>query len=452
MLDCVVLGAGISGLSTAYYLRKLGVKRIAVLEKGKIGGKIGTVREDGFIVEKGPNGFLDNKPFALELVKELGMEEELYPSSDEARHRFLLVDGRLVEIPLTPKDFFSSSVLSLQGKLEVLKEPFVRRFPPFLDPSVGEFCERRLGAEMVERLIDPMVAGVYGGRAYRLSMKSAFPLLWRLEQRYGSLVRALLGLKRERRLKGGPAGPGGRLVSLKKGLFSIIEGLCERLKGEVVLAAGCEVEGVKVLPGHFVVKTRELTFVSRSLVVSAPAYEAARMLEDYPVREALSSIPYVPMVVVALGYERKKIKRPLNGFGFLVPEREGRKILGCLWDSRIFPNRAPSGYELFRMMLGGARSPELFELSDEELADLAVSEISDILNIEGSPDFVKLFRYERAIPQYTVGHEKRLEAIESFLVKFPGLFLNSNAYRGVALNDCVGNSKVIASKVAGFLS
>ncbi len=452
MLDCIILGAGISGLSTAYYLKKMGIRNVAVLEKNTIGGKIGTIKEGGFIVEKGPNGFLDNKPFALELIKELELEKELYPSSNEAKHRFLLIDGRLVEIPLTPKDFVSSSILSLWAKVEVLKEPFVKRFLPFLDPSVGEFCEKRLGYEIVQKLIDPMVAGIYGGKASQLSMKSSFPLLWELEQRYGSLMRAAFQLKRKGKLKGGPAGPGGRLVSLKNGLSTLIDELFQRLKSDFLFIECCKIKNVRLLPGNFLVETKNLVLLSKSLVMATPAHDAAYLLEDYPVKDVLLSVPYVPMAVVALGYRREKIKHPLSGFGFLVPERENRKILGCLWDSQIFPNRAPKGYELFRVMIGGARSPELARLSINEIVDIAVDELSEILNIEGVPDFIKVFKYEKAIPQYTVGHAKRLEAIESFLVKFPGLFFNSNAYKGVALNDCVGNSKIVASKVKEYLS
>ncbi len=452
MIECIILGGGISGLATAYYLHRLGLKEVILIEKNRVGGKIETVRKKDFIIEKGPNGFLDNKPYTISLSKELGIEEELYLSSDESRHRFVVINGALVEIPTNPFDFFKSSVLSAMGKIEIFKDLLVPPHRYFEDPTVEEFCTKRLGKEIVETLIDPMVAGVYGGEASKLSMKSSFPLLWNLEQRYGSLIKALISLKKEGKLKGGPSGPGGRLTSFRGGLDFLIDSLKKELTKRITLLEGISVKRISLYPGFFKVYADKFIFCSKSLVLSVPAFEAARLLEDYPISQVLLDIPYIPIVVVALAYRREVIGESLKGFGFLVPKKEGLNMLGCLWDSRIFPNRAPEGFELFRVMLGGARDPKIVGMDSRNILSIAKDELERLLKIKGKPSYFRVFKHEKAIPQYTVGHSRKLEDIESFLVKFPGLFLNSNAYRGVGLNDCVYNGKLTAHKVLRYLN
>ncbi len=448
MYDVVIVGAGISGLSLAYRLYRGGVERILVVEKAhRVGGKLRTVLEDGFVVEAGPNGFLDNKPFALELAEELGISHRLYPSSEHARHRYLLVDGVLREIPVTPAAFLKTSLLSWKGKLRVLLEPFVGKGRDE-DETVADFVKRRLGGEFVERFIDPMVAGIFAGSPYELSVKAAFPAVWRLEREHGSLIRGMLFLafKRGR----AEAGPAGRLVSFVNGVEELPKALFSFLKDRIEFITGTDVKATRVEHG-WVVETVNGSLFSKAIALCVPAHAVGEVLEGMDHVVGLSSrIPYAPISVVALGYRKEDVSHNLEGFGFLVPSSEKGRILGCLWDSSIFPNRAPEGKVLLRAMVGGARQPKLATLEEKELVGLVLDELGAVLGLKGDPVKVWVFRYEKGILQYVLGHwgiVRRLEELGGSV----GLFFHSNAYRGVGFNDCIGASAKVCDTIREYL-
>jgi len=458
----VIVGAGISGLCTAHYLVKNlsaagRAAEILIFEAENVpGGKMRTIREDGFAMEWGPNGFLTNKPYSMELVKELEIEDRLARSSDLARKRFIYSGGKLHRLPETPQAFFSSNLLSLRGRLRILGEPFAPPPPANVDESLGDFARRRLGPEALEKLLDPMVTGIYAGDPDRMSLRSCFPMIHDLERKYGGLVKGMISLRKERRRAGEKremsAGPGGVLMSFDTGVQALIDVLAERLAEG--LHTGVSVESVKRRNGGFL-----LSLVERgqrgevdadALVLATPAFAAASALGsiDPSLAEALSAIPYSPVSVVALGYEQAGLGNPLDGFGFLIPRGEKRKILGALWDSSVFPNRAPQGKALIRAMVGGVRNPELAELPAEELIALTRAELATTMGIAGSPMLARAFFHEKGIPQYLVGHGKVLDRIDGRLHGIPGLYLNSNAYRGIALNDCVLQSRLAAERIA----
>ncbi len=441
----VVIGAGVSGLSLAYHLHRLGVKDMVLVEAdSRLGGKLCTVSEKGFLVETGPNGFLDSKPYVLELSSLLGMEDRLYPSNDNARRRFLLRKDRLLELPASPLSFFASSVVSWRAKLRLFAEPFI---PPgeAEDETVYSFVKRRLGSEFAEVLIDPMVAGIYAGDAKALSVKSAFPSVWELEKRHRSLIRGMLALRGK---GGGPAGPSGRLVSFRGGVGDLVEALEGAVSSGVEVVKGCRALSVKK-SGMWVVETEMGEFRARAVAVCTPSFVAAGLLRWHPVSRSLEAIPYVPVTVVALAFKREDISHPLGGFGFLVPSCERRYILGCLWDSEVFPNRAPVGYVLLRVMMAGARQPWISLMDERCAVELALEELSVPLGIRGTPDSVWVFNHPRGIPQYVLGHEKRVEEVES--LEGEGLFFHCNAYRGVGFSDCVGGSVEKAKRIASLL-
>lgn len=458
----IVVGAGISGLCTAHYLVRTlsGAGReaeILLFEAEKVpGGKMRTIREDGFNMEWGPNGFLTNKPHSLELVKELGIEDRLAQSSDLARKRFIYSGGRLHRLPETPQAFFASNLLSLGGRLRILWEPFAPGPPRGVDESLGDFARRRLGAEALEKLLDPMVTGIFAGDPDRMSLRSCFPLIHELEQKYGGLVKGMVSLQRERRRSGEKremsAGPGGVLMSFDTGVQTLIDILADRLSEG--LHVGVSVENVRRRDGRFLLSLVENgqrgEIDTDALVLATPAYAAAAVLGslDPQLSEALSSIPYSPISVVALGYGQAALGNPLDGFGFLIPRMERRKILGALWDSSVFPNRAPSGKALIRAMVGGVRNPELAALPAADLIALAREELAATMGVTAGPILARAFFHDRGIPQYLVGHGKLLERVEGRLAAFPGLYLNSNAYRGIALNDCVLQSRLTADRMA----
>ncbi len=458
----VIVGAGISGLCTAHYLVKIlsdagREAEILLFESEKVpGGKMRTIREDGFHMEWGPNGFLTNKPYSLELVKELGIEARLARSSDLARKRFIFSGGRLHRLPETPQAFFSSNLLSLPGRLRILWEPFAAGPPPGVDESLGDFARRRLGHEALEKLIDPMVTGIYAGDPDRMSLRSCFPVIHDLERKYGGLLKGMISLRRERRRQGVKsemtAGPGGVLMSFDSGTQALIDVLAERLSEGI--HTGVSVEGVRQGDGKLFLSLTERgrrgEIDTDILVLAVPAFAAAAALVplDPKLSAALSAIPYSPISVVALGYDQATLGNPLGGFGFLIPRGEKRKILGALWDSSVFPNRAPGGKALIRAMVGGVRNPALAALPPDEIVRLTRSELAATMGVTGEPVLSRVFFHEKGIPQYLVGHGKLLDRIDARLASVPGLYLNSNAYRGIALNDCVLQSRLTAERIA----
>jgi oxygen-dependent protoporphyrinogen oxidase len=458
----VIVGAGISGLCTAHYLVKIlsaagREAEIILFESEKVpGGKMRTVREDGFNLEWGPNGFLTNKPYSLDLVKELGIGDRLARSSDLARKRFIFSGGRLHRLPETPLAFFASNLLSLRGRLRILGEPFAPGPPPGVDESLGDFARRRLGAEALEKLLDPMVTGIFAGDPDNMSLRSCFPLIHDLERKYGGLVKGMISLQRERRKAGEKremsAGPGGVLMSFDAGVQTLTDVLAERLSDGLHTAVA--VESVRRSNGGFLLSLVEQGLRGEidadALVLATPAYSAAAALGslDPQISDALSAIPYSPISVVALGYEQATLGNPLDGFGFLIPRLEKRRILGALWDSSVFPNRAPAGKALIRAMVGGVRNPELAALPAGDLVALTREELASTMGITAAPALARAFFHDKGIPQYLVGHGKVLERIDGRLAAFPGLYLNSNAYRGIALNDCVLQSRLTAERIA----
>lgn len=451
MARIAVVGAGISGLSLAYYLlEKEPSLEIAVFEsEQRPGGKIWTDRTDGFLCEWGVNGFLDNKPRTLDLSRKLSLEP--LRSNDASRKRFIFSNGRLHRLPESPPAFLASSLLTFSGKVRVMAEAVLPGRAKE-EETLAEFARRRLGREAYEKLIDPMASGIYAGNPETLSLRACFPRVYDLEKKYGSLIRGMIGLQRERKRQGSGekvgAGPGGVLTSFFNGMGELIQALKNTL-------------GERVRLGHRAVaidrkgKTFSLSFSRGSafeadiVVLACPAFAASEMLRDMDkgLSRLVAEIPYPALSVACFGYKKEKIQAGLDAFGYLIPSREKRKILGTLYDSSIFPNRAPEGYVLLRSMIGGARASNLALGSDQKIIDTIRKELADILGIRADPDFVRVYRHEMAIPQYTVGHLERLRNIDGVLQKHRHLYLAGNAYRGIGVNDCIENSSKLAEKI-----
>jgi len=445
----IIIGGGISGLSLAYFLREQDPSfDITVLESGKkAGGKIWTDKVEGFLCEGGVNGFLDNRPRTLELAEKLSLSP--LRSSENARKRFIFSDSILHRLPESPVAFFTSNLLSLSGRLRILGEMFVAKGTGE-EETLAEFARRRLGQEAYEKLIDPMASGIYAGDPNAMSLKSCFLKVYNLEQNYGSLIKGMLKMQKEAKKTGKKvgAGPGGVLTSFYDGMESMIQALTAFL-GDALKTAAKVVSVDKVNNGYTVHCADGKSFDADVVVIASPAHEAMGMVKplDITLSSVLSEISYPAVSVVCLGYKRTRIRRPLDGFGFLVPYREGRKILGTLWDSSIFPNRAPEGFVLLRTMLGGARMSDLALRGRDTLIDLVTGELKDIMGIDVQPDFGQVYTHEKGIPQYTPGHEKRLERIDEIMKKFKGMYITGNAYRGIGVNDCIENSFALAMRI-----
>jgi oxygen-dependent protoporphyrinogen oxidase len=454
-----IIGGGIAGLSVAHALVRAGARERAidlVLLEGtdRLGGNIRSDWIDGFLCEWGPNGFLDNVPATLDLVRDLGLEHRLQPSGDCARKRYIFRRGRLHPLPAGPFDFLASGLLSWRGKLRIALEPVARSRPPG-DETIHEFATRRIGREAADVLIDSMVSGVFGGDARRLSLKACFPKMWELETEHGGLFRALWARRRRRprRERAVPVGsPLGRLTSFAEGSEELIRGLVRRLDG--IVRTGACVSSVSTARSGYAVQMEDGSVLEAdSVILAAGSRATARMVcaLDTPLARFLEEIPSAPMVVTCLGYEADRLPRPLDGFGFLVPRGEGPRVLGVLWDSSIYPSRAPEGHVLLRAMLGGAHDPQAIGLDDDVVLDVVRRDLQKTMGISVTPDFVRIFRHPIGIPQYTVGHLERLAAAESRLVSLPGLALAGNAFRGVAINSCVAEAGSIAEGVLRHL-
>ncbi len=454
----VVIGGGLSGLSAARaVLDRVPGAQLTLLEADPaLGGKIRSTREDGFLCEEGPNGFLDNKPSTLALVGRLGATDRLLKSEDGARKRFVFADGELKRLPEDPLSFLGSDILSIRGKLRLAAEFLLPVGDPDEDESVAAFVRRRLGDEALDRLIDPMSAGIYAGDPRTMSLESSFPKVAQIERQFGGLLKGMLAMQKMAKAVGaqGPqsAGPGGVLWSFEEGTADLVRRLAASL-GEHDLRPATAAEALERDGARWVVRTSGGDAVAAdALVLAAPAYDAAALLGPHDPRcaELLYAIPYVPAAVVCLGFSRAEVAHPLDGFGFLVPTSEGRRILGSLWSSSIFARRAPEGRVLLTQIVGGARNPELVGLDDEALLGVVAEELALTLGIRARPSFARIVRWPRAIPQYVVGHGRRLAELEGRAGAL-GVFLGGNAYRGIGINDCTAQGEALGARVAAAL-
>jgi oxygen-dependent protoporphyrinogen oxidase len=444
--------------------------KILVVESDeKPGGTMRSDRVEGCLCEWGPNGFLTNVPYTRDLAHRLDLGQRLLAADESAERRFLWVRGALRLLPMNPKSFLQSDLLSPRGRLRVLLEPFQGRAPKGVEDTVHAFASRRVGSEAASILIDAMVSGVYAGDPEELSLRATFPKMAQMEEEHGSLVKALVAMRRAARKKGetaegGPAGPGGTLTSFDEGMEVLIQSLAGALGSRL----RCGVRGVSVAPsdassgaspapppsaGHAVtVETsgRRAVLSARKVVCAVPSYVAPSLLEGtYPrLARILGEIPYAGLTVVCLIYRRNQISHPLDGFGFLVPRGQGPRMLGCIWTGSIFPGHVTPGRVLLRAMIGGARDPEGPMLSETKTVDVAHTELDRILGgIDGPPVETRLYRHPKGIPQYVQGHLARLDVLGRELASTPGLSLAGNAYRGIGVNDCVRESQSLAARL-----
>jgi len=447
-----IIGGGISGVAAAFWIDKmLSEERIdgeiTLLEKdNSLGGAIGTVKKEGFTVESGPNGFLNSKPHTLQLFDDADLNDNLLPSNDAARKRFIMRDSKLVKLPEKPGEFLNSDILSFKGKLRVAAELLIPKKKDDKDETVAEFATRRLGKEACEYLISPMVSGVFAGDPYKLSLKSCFPVIADLEETYGGLFKGMLKKKNK---KSGPAGPGGVLTSYKGGLINALSDLSGKTTN-VEYRLGDGVNRVEKLHDKFHVKTAGANeFDFDHLVVACPSYVASEFFKDMDseLSGSLNEIHYAPAFVVGFGFDEEDVKHDLDGFGYLIPPKENRKILGALFTSSIFPERAPAGKKLVRVIMGGDRNPWIVGKPEEELVLMALEGINDTLGIKGHPEMVQYFKWNMAIPQYYQGHGKIVKSIEKASERAGNLYIGGNILYGIGINDCTRTSFEIAKKL-----
>lgn len=459
----VVVGAGISGLAVAYRLQeRLPAADITVLDQAsRPGGTAWTLREDGFQLEIGPNGFLDTKPTTVNLCRDLGLGQELLEASETAgKHRFLWLGGRLRELPGGIGAFLHTDLLSWRGKMNLLLERW-RRPARSGDESIDAFARRRAGAEAADVFADALVTGVYAGDPCLLSLPACFPRLANFERQYGSVLKGFAQAARLRRKEAEAKGERdqrpGQMWSLRTGMRRMMEMLAESLKKPPIF--GVAVRGVARASdagrtGWIVVGEGMGRWPADAVVLTCPAHQQAGMVADVAggLADEIAAIPYNRVAVAGLGYRRADIPLALAGFGFIAPQNTRRALLGVQWCSSIFPGRAPEGAVLLRAMCGGWHRADVVGWNDDRLLAAVRADLRDSMKISAPPIYQRIIRWDRAIPQYHVGHLDRLRRVDENLRGLPGLFLGGNAYRGVALNDCTEQGEILAERVAEYLS
>ena len=460
----VVVGGGISGLAVSYELlesaRRLELDlELQCLEAAdRPGGNIRTTREGEFLCEWGATGFLDSAPATEELVRRLGLEDRRVKANEAAGRRYIVRKGKLREVPLTPFAFLTSDVLSPAGKLRLLLEPLVPRLRDRdRDESVYQFASRRIGSEAASVLVNAMVGGVYAGDDRQLSLQATFPVMHQMESQHGTLFRAMLARRRKTKTTktaaGGPAGPAGTLTSFREGLEELVQALAKALGPRLRLGAPVVNMSHLGQRGYRVHPRAGAPLEADAVVLTCPSWVTADIVHalDSELSEALAAIPSAPLAVVHVAYRREALGPLPEGFGFLVPRGTGRRILGALWPSNLFDGRAPAGSLLMTVMLGGATDPHAARLNDEKLLAIVREDLLALLNILPDPYFVRIIRHPRGIPQYTLGHPRRVETVDRRLRDFPGLAIMGSSLRGISINACVEQAPQIAEATVKYL-
>lgn len=475
MKQVIIVGGGIAGLATAYYLQKQATDAGIELEYTLIesdtefGGKIATAHRDGFVIEGGPDSFITQKPWALQLARELGLSDRLLGTNDERRKVYVLVDGRLVELPdgvmlVVPTKmmpFVTSPLISWPGKLRMGLDLVIPPREEDSDESLADFIRRRLGQEALDKIAEPLMAGIHVADPERLSLQATFPRFIDIEQKHGSLIRGMLAARRRRAQRPNPSRNSSHpkttiFMSLRGGLVELVDALVDHLEQHGTLLTGWRIEKVHSRPDAPYAYAARLDngrlLQADSVVLATPAFVTADLVEEFnpELAEGLRDIRYVSTATVSLGFRKDDFRHPLNGFGFVIPRSEGCKIAACTWTSTKFDDRAPDNHVLLRAFVGGAHDEHLIDLDDDAMIRMVRDELADIMGVTAEPEIAEIFRWDKGNPQYDVGHLERVAALEAKCE--PGLFLAGSAYRGVGIPDCTKDGQRAAEAVVEYLS
>ncbi len=446
-----VIGAGISGLVTAYRLQKLGFDTEIIEASERIGGVIRSYDEDGWLSEAGPHTYLETSPRIRELVTEIGLEPDLCEPGPEAKNRFIVRDGKPYSLPSSPGSFLKTPLFSTSAKFRLLREPFISKWDNSYEESLASFVKRRLGQEFLDYAINPFVSGVYAGDPGELSVKSAFPKLFELEQEYGSLIKGAIFGARKRKKRSETSKQRAKMYSFKKGMGELPDTLGTKLAGKI--KKDTEVLSIRKESNRWTVdwntKGKKGNGQYVAIVTTVPLYRLPEIKLKDGVFDGsrLQGVSYPPVSVLTLGFERNKVEHPLDGFGMLVPAMEKSSILGTLFTSTLFPGRAPEGYVTLASYVGGARNPESAKQPLDLLKDNVLLDLQRFLGVHGHPIYIKHILQPKAIPQYNVGYEHVTSILDNLEKSQPGLFFAGNYRSGISVSDCIVGGLETADKV-----
>lgn len=441
----LVIGAGISGLSTAFFLRQQG-HAVTVLEAaGRAGGHVHTFWHEGFMLEAGPNTLLDNDPAIAQLIDGLNLRADVCEANPAAKRRYVVRDGRAIQLPGSPMSFLASPLFSPAGKLRLLAEPFIGRATQ--EESVAEFVRRRLGQEFLDWAIDPFVSGVYAGDPARLSVRAATSKVYALEHEHGSLIRGALSKAFRARKAHVQTMPLGHMFSFSRGLGQLIDALTQALGASLHLNTAAQ--GLQHTREGWLVHTSHGTFAAQNVILALPAEACASLLEPFlGVRvQTLRDIPYPPVMSVALGFRREDVAHALDGFGVLIPAKERVTTLGALFSSTLFAGRTPEGQVLLTAFIGGRRHEDIGAWTEEAVAARVLADLAPILGLRAAPLMRHVQRWPRAIPQYELGHLERIASLDDDMHRLEGLVTRANWRDGVSVSDAMRNGWALAKRL-----